>query len=253
VSEAHSPSIVVRDLRVAYDRDIEILRGVSITAERGAITAIIGPNGAGKSTLARAIVGLAPIISGSVELDGRDVTGLRPQDLLALGLAFVPQDRTLFPEMTVQENLQMGGWLRRRDRAWLSRRIESVLDDFPLLKERLRERAGDLSGGQQKILEIARCLISDPRALILDEPTAGLAPAMAKQVYAEIENLSTSRNLTVLLVDQNVREALTLSNRAYVLSMGRNDAEGAASDVLDRLDQIVRGWMEQEGPGVGRR
>jgi branched-chain amino acid transport system ATP-binding protein len=244
-----APQLSVRKLHVAYDRDVEILRGVSLTAQAGMITAVIGPNGAGKSTLVRALVGLAPIVDGRVELADNDITGFSASRLLDAGVALVPQERTIFPAMTVGENLQMGGWTRRRDRSWLRARVQSVCEEFPALGERLRERAGNLSGGQQKMLEIARGLIVEPSLLILDEPTSGLAPGIAKQVYEQITELNRRRSVTILLVDQNVRDALAVAGYVYVLAMGRNDAEGTAAELLDRLGDIVRDWMHR--PGLG--
>jgi ABC-type branched-subunit amino acid transport system ATPase component len=244
------PGLNVTDLHVAYDRDIEIVRGVQLTAASARITAIIGPNGAGKSTLLRAIAGIAPVVGGRVTFAGEDVTGLNPGSLLQRGLVFVPQDRTTFGEMTVYENLQMGGWLHRRQRSWLRQRVDEIFDLFPMLRVRRKEAAGDLSGGQQRILEIARSLISRPTALLLDEPTAGLSPTMALEVYERIRDLRDVAGVTILLVDQNIREALTLCDRAYVIAMGRNDAEGSGSEVLGRLDEIVRGWMARRGSGL---
>ena len=237
----------VHGLRVAYERDIEILRGVDLEAASGAITAVIGPNGAGKSSLLRGICGLAPLTGGSVTLAGRDVTGLAAEQLLRLGVAFVPQEHTVFPEMTVAENLRLGGWLRRNDRAWLRSRMLACCELYPFLRERLGSPAGHLSGGQQRLVEIARCLVSEPSVLLLDEPTAGLSPGMAASVYEQIEGLHRHSGLTILLVEQNVREALRLAAHVYVLAMGRNDTDGSAADVEAGLDGIVRGWMTQAG------
>ena len=236
-------------LRVAYERDIEILRGVDFTGKAKSITAIIGPNGAGKSTLLRAIAGLAPVIGGRIMLGDRDITGLPPRRLLEFGLALVPQEGTVFGEMTVRENLQMGGWLRRRDKAWLEQRIQSVADAFRMSQSYLRKAAGDLSGGQQKMVEIARALILVPSILLLDEPTAGLAPAMADQIYQDITRLPKQLGVTIVLVDQNVRSALSLAEEAYVLAMGRNSAQGKATDILGRLDEIVHSWMAGSAAG----
>ncbi|MCC6223343.1 MAG: ABC transporter ATP-binding protein [Thermoleophilia bacterium] len=238
-------------LRVAYERDIEILRGVDLSASRGKITAVIGPNGAGKSTLLRAVAGLAPVVGGRVELDGRAVTGVSTAAMVRLGVAFVPQERSVFSEMTIRENLLLGGWSRRSERVWLAERIAAVCDQFPVLGVRLDEPAGNLSGGQQKALEIARGLVSDPTVLLLDEPTAGLSPRLAQEVYEQVAALGDRLGVTVLLVDQNVREALAIAQHVYVLAMGRNDAEGAPADVLGRLDDIVRGWMQQQASGLG--
>ncbi len=240
----------VRDLRVAYERDIEILRGVSLTAEEGSVTAVIGPNGAGKSTLLRAVAGVAPTTRGTVELDGRPITRLPPARLVELGLAFVPQERTIFTRMTVRENLQMGGWRRRRDRRWLQQRIEDVCALFPMLRERLQSPAGDLSGGQQKTLELARGLVSEPKVLLLDEPTAGLSPKMASEIYRQIEHLRAQIGVTVVLVDQNVREALALADHVYALAMGRNDVDGTSDEIANNLDSVVRGWLQHIGSGL---
>lgn len=240
----------VDGLRVAYQRDAEIVRGVSLTVDPGTIAGVIGPNGAGKSTLLRGIAGLATVTGGRVTLDGTDLTSRPPRRLLESGLAFVPQEHTTFPEMTVEENLRLGGWIRRRQRPWLNGRIERVCEIFPALGSRLDQPAGSLSGGQQKMVEVGRCLISEPRVLLLDEPTAGLSPGMARQVYEQIRRLRDETRVSVLLVDQNVREALQLADHVYALAMGRNDTDGGAADVAGRLDDVVRGWMRRSGSGV---
>ncbi len=246
-----SPELLVRDLRVAYEREVEIVRGVHLHALAARVTAVIGPNGAGKSTMLKAICGLAPTIGGSVQLDGHDVTSWTARQLLDAGLAFVPQEGTLFRDMSVRENLIMGGWLRRREKAWLAGRVATVAQLFGMGGAHLQRRAGDLSGGQQKLLEIARSLILHPRMLLLDEPTAGLSPKMADQVYGHIASLAAG-GMTVLMVDQNVRSALAMADYAYVLAMGRNNAEGAAADVAARLDRIVASWMHEGEAGVAR-
>lgn len=243
------PTLDVHGLHVAYERDIEIVRGVDLHAAPGRITLVIGPNGAGKSTFLKAICGLAPTVGGEVRLDDRVVTGWPARRLLEVGLAFVPQEGTLFRDMTVQENLVMGGWKRRREKAWLAGRVQAVAELFAMPAAHLRKRAGDLSGGQQKLLEIARSLVLEPEMLLLDEPTAGLSPKMADQVYAHLSDLVRS-GITLLLVDQNVRSSLAIADYVYVLAMGRNNAEGPADDVAARLDAIVAGWMKEGGSGV---
>ena len=243
------PSLTATDLHVAYERDIEIIRGVDLRAEPGRITVVIGPNGAGKSTFLKAVCGLAPTVGGEVRLDERIVTGWPARALLDVGLAFVPQEGTLFRDMTVRENLVMGGWLRRREKAWLARRIEAIAGLFQMPAAHLARRAGDLSGGQQKLLEIARSLVLEPRMLLLDEPTAGLSPKMADQVYVHVQSLART-GITILMVDQNVRSSLAIADYVYVLAMGRNNAEGPAQEVHDRLDEIVAGWMKEGGSGV---
>jgi branched-chain amino acid transport system ATP-binding protein len=243
------PTLSVSGLRVAYERDIEIVRGVDLHAAPGRITLVIGPNGAGKSTFLKAICGLAPTIGGEVRLDDRVVTAWPARKLLDVGLAFVPQEGTLFRDMTVRENLVMGGWLRRGEKAWLASRVQAVADLFSMPASHLQRRAGDLSGGQQKLLEIARSLVLQPDMLLLDEPTAGLSPKMADQVYVHVRELVRA-GITLLLVDQNVRSSLAIADYVYVLAMGRNNAEGPAADVRERLDDIVAGWMKEGGSGV---
>ncbi|MDA8218863.1 MAG: ABC transporter ATP-binding protein [Dehalococcoidales bacterium] len=250
MSVTEDQKLAVRDLHVAYERDIDILRGVNLGVRMNKVTAVIGPNGAGKSTLLRAIAGLAPVVGGSVHLDGHDVTSSSPMRLLSMGLAFVPQEHTVFPQMTVLENLRMGGWPRRRDRRWLAERIEVCCDIFPVLRSKLRAPAGELSGGQQKLVEVVRALVSEPSVLLLDEPTAGLSPGMTKEVYEQIAALQAHAAVTILLVDQNIREALLLADYVYVLALGGNDTEGAADDIAGRLDAVVRGWMNRKGSGA---
>jgi len=251
VTAAIAPELVVRDLRVAYEQDIDIVRGVDLRAAPARITVVIGPNGAGKSTLLKAICGLAPTVGGEVRLEGNVVTGWPARRLLDAGLAFVPQEGTLFRDMSVRENLVMGGWLRRHEKAWLGQRIEAVAVLFAMPAAHLARRAGDLSGGQQKLLEIARSLILSPRILLLDEPTAGLSPKMAAQVYAHAASL-VQHGITVLMVDQNVRSALAVADYAYVLALGRNTADGPAAEIGTRLEAIVASWMQEDGYGMAR-
>lgn len=250
MNKHHAVDLVISGLQVAYSRDISILRGVDCHARAGQITGIIGPNGAGKSTLLKGVAGLAPTTGGELFIDGRRVTGTPAQRLRDAGVAFVPQEHSVFPEMSVRENLRLGGWTRRRQRAWLRRRIDFCCHLFPELAERLSMMAGDLSGGQQRLLEIARGLMCEPSVLLLDEPTVGLSPRLATEVYEQIRALPAGSGVTVLLVDQNVRECLRISDYVYVLAMGRNDTEGSAQDISDRLPEIVQGWMQRKGSGL---
>lgn len=235
---------------VAYSRDISILRDISCTAAAGAITGIIGPNGAGKSTLLKGIAGFAPISEGEVRVNGRVISGTPAQRLRHFGVAFVPQAHSLFPEMTVRENLRMGGWTRRREKAWLHRRMDACCELFPELYRQLSMAAGDLSGGQQRLLEIARSLISEPSILLLDEPTVGLSPRLADEVYRQVASLPARSGVTILLVDQNIRDCLRIADYVYVLMMGRNDTEGPAAEIQERLPEIVHGWMRRKGSGA---
>jgi branched-chain amino acid transport system ATP-binding protein len=242
----------VNELHVAYHSDIEILRGINFSATAGRVTAVISPNGAGKSTLVRAIAGLAPVTAGSITLGGVDITHLEPAGRLRLGMALIPQDRSVFPDMTVHENLRMGGWLRRKEHTWLNERIASVSELFPEMRRLIERPAGDLSGGQQKLVEIARGLVAEPSVLLLDEPTAGLSPSMASLVYRQLAHLRDTLGLTIVLVDQNVREALALAEHAYVLLMGTNEVDGPARTVAGRLDEVVKGWMQRPGSGLAK-
>ncbi|PZO79473.1 MAG: ABC transporter ATP-binding protein [Mesorhizobium amorphae] len=245
-----SEAIEVSGLRVAYEADVEILRGVSLEAAANTMTAIIGPNGAGKSTFLKGIAGVAPVTGGTVRLGGRTISGLSTAALVREGVAFVPQEASVFGQMTVAENIRMGGWARRAEKAWLEERIRVCGSLFASIRPHLERRAGDLSGGQQKLVEIARGLVAAPRLLLLDEPTAGLSPVMVREVYGELARLKAMRSVTVLLVEQNVREALGVADHAYVLAMGRNDTDGTAADIAGRLDGIVRNWMAHQGSGM---
>ncbi|WP_054311587.1 ATP-binding cassette domain-containing protein [Mesorhizobium sp. 1M-11] len=245
-----SVPIEITDLRVAYESDVEILRGVNLCAAANTMTAIIGPNGAGKSTLLKGVAGVAPVTRGEVKLGERRVEGLPTVDLVKAGISFVPQESSVFGQMTVAENLRLGGWHRRSERDWLNQRVQACGALFESIRPYLERKAGDLSGGQQKLVEIARGLVGEPSLLLLDEPTAGLSPVMVREVYRELARLKERRSVTVLLVEQNVREALEVADRVYVLAMGQNDTEGTAEDVSERLESIVRNWMSREGSGV---
>jgi branched-chain amino acid transport system ATP-binding protein len=245
-----SEPIEINGLRVAYESDVEILRGVSLSGAADSLTAIIGPNGAGKSTLLKGVAGVAPVTGGDVRLGAKRVDGLSTVQLVKSGIAFVPQESSVFGQMTVVENLRLGGWHRRSERKWLDRRVRDCGQLFESLRPHLERKAGDLSGGQQKLVEIARGLVGEPGLLLLDEPTAGLSPAMVREVYRELTRLKQRRSVTILLVEQNVREALEIADHVYVLAMGRNDTDGTAADIAGRLDTIVRSWMNHEGSGV---
>ncbi len=239
----------VRGLKVAYVRDIEILRGVDLDMKQGSVTVVIGPNGAGKSTLLKALAGLAPVTAGQVTLFDTKISRVTAKDMRAHGISFVPQEDSTFADMTVRENLRMGGWMRRHDAAWLAERINHCAGVFPALAPHLDRRAGLLSGGQRKLVEVARGLVADPKVLILDEPTAGLSPSMVKELYREIRTLRDVHGISILLVEQNVREALEVADHVYVLAMGLNDVDGPAAEIGRRLPEIVRGWLGRKPSG----
>jgi branched-chain amino acid transport system ATP-binding protein len=226
-----SPTDVLelRDLTAGY-RDVDVLHGVSGTFAASKITAVIGPNGAGKSTLLKTIFGMAHIRSGEIVYDGCRISGRASRDILAAGIAYVPQGRCNFPAMTVEENLLLGGHTRRRDKG-LRRDIDLTYDEFPMLRDKRRTLAGYLSGGQQQILEMAMALILRPRLLLIDEPSLGLSPVMVEQVFARIRDIN-QRGTTVIMVEQNARQALAISHDGLVLELGRTRREARAADLL---------------------
>jgi branched-chain amino acid transport system ATP-binding protein len=209
----------------------DVLRGLDLVAEAGEITCLIGPNGAGKSTVLRAVSGLLRPSSGSITFGDTDITGQSPRRLLALGIVHVPQERSLFPLMTVWENLLLGGYITR-DRRSVQKRAEELAERFPLIAERRRERAGSLSGGEQKTVEIARALMLDPKVLLIDEPSIGLAPKARSSVFATLASLSGG-GWTILLVEQNARSGLAIAQHGAVLDGGIVKHIGPGSKLLD--------------------
>lgn len=217
---------------VAGYGDMEILHGVSIELRTSEIVAVIGPNGCGKSTLMKVIAGLLKPWSGTIRLDGRDLTDVRPRQRLLDGLAYVPQVGGVFTNMTVAENLKMGARLFRSEE---HKRREEVLHLLPTLRQRVRQRAGDLSGGQQQMLAIGRALMAGPSVLILDEPSGGLAPKVVGEVFGQVREIADA-GTTVLLVEQNVVKALEFAERAYVLADGNNRLSGTANEIMESPD-----------------
>lgn len=206
-----------------------IIEQVSVTARRGAITAIVGPNGAGKSTLLKAVAGLVRPTEGKVFVEGNEVTGLSAEKLVRRGIAYVPQVENVFPDLTVRENLDMGGYARK---SGVRERIEQLFQLFPDLKLASHRRASTLSGGQRTMLALARGLMVDPAVLILDEPSAGLSPKFQGLIWERIEQIRAT-NVAVLIVEQNTRETLRHAQWAYVLVLGRNRLEGTGHDLLE--------------------
>ena len=208
--------------------EVEILHGVSLRLDQGEIVAIIGPNGAGKSTLMKALFGLLKVKSGTVRMDGQDVTGAAPERIVRQGMCYVPQSENVFPSLSIQENLEMGAFTRTDG---LRQRLEDIYGLFPDLAQRPRLRAGQLSGGQRQMLALARALMLDPKVLLLDEPTASLSPKMVGDIFAKIHNINQT-GVAILIVEQNAKEALGLCHRGYVLAMGLNRLEGTGQDLL---------------------
>jgi branched-chain amino acid transport system ATP-binding protein len=225
-----SDMLEVRGLSASYGGK-RILENVSLAVRSAEIVTVVGHNGAGKSTLLKSVFNLIPWRSGEIRLRGRDLLGLAPERILAAGIAYVPQHRSVFPGLTVDENLRMGGFLLR-DKALLASRIGNLRQLFPVLAERAGQLAGTLSGGEQRMLEIARALLMDPRLVMLDEPSIGLAPRMVDAVFATVR-LLREQGKSVLMVEQNVRKALAASDRAYVMELGEIRLEDAAPALID--------------------
>ncbi len=196
----------------------DILRGCAIAVDKGEIAVIVGPNGAGKSTAMKALFGMLPLREGGVSLDGRDITGLTPRDRVKAGMAFVPQTDNVFATMTVEENLEMGAFLRRDD---ISGSMEDVFELFPVLKEKRRRRTGELSGGQRQQAAIGRALMTRPQVLMLDEPTAGVSPIVVDELFDRLLEIRRT-GIAILMVEQNARRALAVADRGFVLVTGRN-------------------------------
>lgn len=220
-----------RDVVTGYG-EVDILHGASVTVREGEMVAVIGPNGAGKSTLLKAIFGLLPVRSGKVVMKGEDVSNLPPDRMVLKGLSYVPQVDNVFASLTVNENLEMGGFVRRNG---VQDRIERVYSLFPDLAGRRGEIAGRLSGGQRQMLALARALMLDPGVLLLDEPSASLSPKMVGAIFERI-GIINEAGTAILLVEQNAREALGLCHRGYVLAMGVNRLDGDAKDLLENED-----------------
>jgi len=228
----------LRNLRCYYGK-IRAINGVSLSVRAGEIIALIGANGAGKSTLLQALCGLIPRWEGEMLFERESLKGLKPQDIVKRGMCLVPEGRLLFPPMSVIENLRLGAYLRYRrgENDAVREDLETVMELFPILRERARQPAGTLSGGEQQMVAIARALMARPRLLLLDEPTMGLAPFLVKMILDTLAQLK-ERGITVLLVEQNARAALQIADRGYVLENGRIVLEGPAEDLL--ADQDVK-------------
>ena len=228
-----------RGVSVNYDR-VSALRDVSMTLERGEVAALIGANGAGKTTMLRAITGLTRRAGGEIFLEGERIDGLPAAKIVARGVAMVPEGRRVYPHMDVRDNLLMGAYLRR-DRAGIQADLEACFERFPRLRERIRQQAGTLSGGEQQMVAIARALMARPRLLLLDEPSLGLAPLLVREIARTIVALNRE-GLSVILVEQNSRMALRVSQRGYVLETGEMRLSGASTDLLNN-DEVRRLYL----------
>ena len=229
----------IKDLNVFYGA-IHALKGISLTVGDGELVSLIGANGAGKTTTLHTISGLLHAASGSITLDGKDLQKVPANTIINLGLSHVPEGRHVFARMTVEENLRMGAYIIK-DQKKISENLEKVYGHFPRLKERYKQLAGTLSGGEQQMLTTGRALMTDPKIVLMDEPSMGLSPLLVKEIFAIIEELHKS-GITILLVEQNAKMALAVSDRAYVLETGTISMEGAAAD-LAADDRVRKAYL----------
>lgn len=237
-----APELVLDDVTAGYFEHDIVLDGVSMRVTPGKVTAVLGPNGSGKSTSLRVMSGFLVPRQGTVTLGGEDITHLSPGERLGRGVAVLPQGRSVFPQLTIDENLRLGAWQLRRDKPRLEAAVEAMLERYPILRPIRSKPAGALSGGQARLLEFARTLILDPAVLLIDEPSVGLAPVLVDEVYEELARLK-EEGRTILLVDQNVQAAVALADYVYTLAYGRNHLEGARDQFAGELDGLIKQWL----------
>jgi branched-chain amino acid transport system ATP-binding protein len=241
------PLLACENLVAGYTRDINILRDLSAKAWAGRISCVVGPNGTGKSTLLKALFGFLKPSSGRVALDGEDITGQPPFKMLGAGLAYLPQRPSLFPYLTVESNLKLGLWHARPRKAVLAEKLERAYERFPVVREKRSQPAGELSGGQQRQVEIARSLMTDPSVYLIDEPTAGVDPQTSEIIYEIVRDLARDLGKAVLLVDQDIRAALAITDYVYVVKNGAVFSEGAREDFGSDTDALVARWLYASG------
>ncbi|MGE3868001.1 MAG: ABC transporter ATP-binding protein [Pseudorhodoplanes sp.] len=237
---ATDPILTLADVVSGYGK-MTILNGTRARIRRAAITTVIGPNGAGKSTMFKTVFGLLPARAGRIEFDGIDSTNFTPRQMLDVGMSYVPQGRNIFPELSVRHNLELGG-VALADPSNLRGRVEAMMERFPVLREKADAQASTLSGGQQKLLEVARGLLLEPKLMLVDEPSIGLSPIMVQEVFAILKGLR-DRGVTILLIEQNARQALQISDYGLVLEQGQTRIEDSAPNILAdaRVAQLFLG------------
>ncbi|MFV0334002.1 MAG: ABC transporter ATP-binding protein [Tropicimonas sp.] len=223
-----APYLIGEHMSGGYGQGPNILHGCTLAVDRGEIAVIVGPNGAGKSTAMKAVFGMMDVREGSVRLGGEDITALSPQDRVARGMAFVPQNNNIFTSMSVEENLEMGAFLREDD---MAASMEQVYELFPILRDKRRQAAGELSGGQRQQVAVGRALMTQPSVLMLDEPTAGVSPIVMDELFDRIIEIART-GISILMVEQNARQALEIADTGYVLVQGRNAHTGTGRDLL---------------------
>ena len=233
-------ALEMQNITVGYYQDLMVLQDVTLKAREEMITTIIGPNGAGKSTVLKTIFGFLIPITGKVLLNEKNIAGQKPYTMPREGIVFIMQDRGIFPFLTVKENLELGAWLFKKDKPRVKQCIAGIYQKYPALSQRHSVYAGNLSGGEQRMLEIGKALMIDPRTILFDEPTAGLAPIVSKLIFQEIEKLKKEKR-TILMVEQNVKKALGITDYAYVLEFGRVTFDGTAKEI--NLRAAVTPWI----------
>ncbi|MEE9516719.1 MAG: ABC transporter ATP-binding protein [Candidatus Adiutricales bacterium] len=228
----------VEGVRVGY-QEVDILHGVNLSLEEGKIVSVIGPNGAGKSTLLKTIFGLLQPNSGNISFKGEDITGLKPEKIVQKGISFVPQVENVFPNLSVQENLEMGAFIRSDD---FSHKYKEIYELFPVLEEKRKQKVGHLSGGQRQMVAMGRALMLDPEIILLDEPSAGLAPLLVSNIFEMIKEIN-SNGISIIIVEQNAKKALKMADHGYVLAMGENvlDDTGAALLANEDIGRLYLG------------
>jgi len=236
-----SVALEIKNLYAGYYKDLNILQGVDLKVQRAKITTVLGANGVGKSTLLKAIYGFLKPNKGRVQLEGDDVTGVPTHTLIKKGLAYIPQHPGVFRWMSIEENLEMGAYTFRNDRARIDRKMDEIYQRFPMLKDRRKSLAGQLSGGQQRMVEVGRTLMTDPKVMLVDEPTAGLAKLLSEEVYEMLVRLKDS-GITIVLVDQEIRQALKIADYVYVLELGRNKYDGPVEQFSSPADIKKAFW-----------
>jgi branched-chain amino acid transport system ATP-binding protein len=222
----------VKDLYVGYYKDLNILQGISMKAEEAKITTVLGANGVGKSTLLKAIYGFLKPNDGEVLLEGQSLIGIPTHERIDMGISYIPQQPGIFRWMSVEENLELGAWTFRDDKERIRRKLDENYGRFPVLKERRKSQAGELSGGMQRMVEVGRTLMTDPKVILVDEPTAGLAKLLSEEVYRMLVGLR-DEGMTIVLVDQEIRQALKIADYVYVLELGRNRFDGPVEEFTD--------------------
>lgn len=240
MTETGTSILEVRDLETGYGKK-QILFSISLDVKRGEIVSLVGPNGAGKSTVLKTVIGLVPVWKGEIKFDGGKLAGKSVAKNVAAGIGFVPQGNVVFDELSVRENLEVGGYLL--DRQEVKGRIESVFNLFPILRERSGLLAGKLSGGEKQMLALSRALVAEPELLLLDEPSLGLSPSLVKSSLETIRRLNREQGVSILIVEQKVHKVLEISDRGYVLKMGKVVLHGTAQDILHDKEKVREAFL----------